>query len=574
MKKMAEESSLIDIGRQKYYRYLRKKSLLRLFLTYVLPLIIVIIYFQLQYSTLIKDDQALRLKSVAVSISKTLDLFLWERSGNLINLLDDPKIITTPSDSTLQSFLSRLRKDSEAFIDIGYFDSTGLQKEYAGPYQDLTLKDCSHQSWFISLKNSDSRYFISDVYLKFQQQPHFTIGAKRIINNQLYILKVSLDPKNIYEIITTIEHSGDVKISIVNEKGLYQLLTSSNGKISDDSPILPPKDQKIGIEQTKINNNSIIFSYAWLNEAKWAVIVQNKNRSKDESFLTETNRVLFISAVIIFLLMAVIIYRSKKIVIEIEKKDTAVEEKNIVKLQLEHASRLASVGELASGVAHELNNPLAIIASEVNTIKEIINPSLQSNPECSELELHVGNIYNACFKCRDITKKLLSFVQQNDFKISENRLEKIIDDIIDEFYIHKLSVSEIELIKLYDNDLPALITDAYQVRQVILTIINNAIDAITPPGKITIKLRRMGNAVSISITDTGRGISPNELEKIFLPFYTTKKAGKGTGLGLAVSYDIIQNLGGRIEVESTVGQGSTFTVFLPIEPLHLTKFNL
>ena len=492
MKEVAEENISIDSVRQKHYRYLRKKSLLRLFLTYVLPLIIVIIYFQLQYNALIKDDQSLRLKSVAESISKTIDLFLWERKGNLINALDDPAMLTHPANSTLQSYLTKLKKDSEAFVDIGYFDSSGIQSEYAGPYTNLTNKDYSHEAWFISLKNSDIRYIITDVYQGFRQQPHFTIAVKKNINNNLHILKASLDPKKIYEYITAAEHSGDVMISIVNGTGLYQLSTSSNGKALDYSPIVPPKGQKIGIEQTELNNNSIIFSYAWLNEVKWAVIVQNKSRSKDESFLTETNRVLFISTGIIFILLVVIIYRSKKIVIEIEKKDTAVEEKNIVKLQLEHASRLASVGELASSVAHELNNPLAIIASEVSTIKEIINPAIQTNTKCSELELHVGNIYNACFKCRDITKKLLSFVQQNDFKISENRLEKIIDDIIDEFYIHKLSVSEIELIKLYDNDLPAIITDAYQLRQVILNIMNNAIDSITPPGKITVKLSRIG----------------------------------------------------------------------------------
>ena len=133
----------------------------------------------------------------------------------------------------------------------------------------------------------------------------------------------------------------------------------------------------------------------------------------------------------------------------------------------------------------------------------------------------------------------------------------------DGFYERELAVSNITIKKKYCQQTPEIITDANQFKQVLLNIINNAKDAIKPPGKITIATNIEDKLISISITDTGKGISKEEMGRIFLPFYTTKEVGKGTGLGLSVSYGIIKNLGGKIEVESIPGKGSTFKIILP-----------
>jgi two-component system NtrC family sensor kinase len=118
--------------------------------------------------------------------------------------------------------------------------------------------------------------------------------------------------------------------------------------------------------------------------------------------------------------------------------------------------------------------------------------------------------------------------------------------------------------KQYGRDVPGLLTDRNQLRQVLLNLLNNAIDAIGEgPGTIAIETSFDGRAIRVSVGDSGKGIPADQLDKIFMPFFTTKEVGKGTGLGLSVSYGIVKSLGGHMEVKSTVGSGSTFTIVLP-----------
>jgi two-component system NtrC family sensor kinase len=173
------------------------------------------------------------------------------------------------------------------------------------------------------------------------------------------------------------------------------------------------------------------------------------------------------------------------------------------------------------------------------------------------------NIREAAYRCRDITGKLLSFVRQSDVKTGQHDIHGLLDEILSGFIERELSVSNIEVVRKYRDDMPLITTDGNQLKQVILNIINNARDAITPPGTITIATGFENSEVFIAISDTGVGITPEQMEKIFLPFYTTKEVGQGTGLGLSVSYGIIGNLGGTIDVDSTCGEGSTFTIRLP-----------
>jgi two-component system NtrC family sensor kinase len=118
-------------------------------------------------------------------------------------------------------------------------------------------------------------------------------------------------------------------------------------------------------------------------------------------------------------------------------------------------------------------------------------------------------------------------------------------------------------VRAYDREVPAVLTDRNQLAQVFVNLVKNAIDAMPGGGRLTITTRRLGDRSQISVADTGCGMTREQLQKVFMPFYTTKEPGKGTGLGLSVSYMIIQNLGGQLTVESVPGRGSTFTVELP-----------
>jgi two-component system NtrC family sensor kinase len=495
------------------------------------------------------------MKSIAENLSNTLDLFLRERVVNLINIIDDPRIPMPPSSGEMKSYLEKLQRDSDTFIDIGFFDSSGVQTAYDGPLIGLENRDYSHEKWYITLKLQKERFIITDNYLGFRNKPHFTIAIKRIISGQCVALRATLDPKKLYEFISSQENPEEVNISVVNDDGIYQVVTPNVGTVLESSKFLPPQSAVLGIKDN-IKSGEDYYAFAWLNNAQWAVIVQRASLDEPLIPFSLKSNILTFSSLLIVLSIVIISIRTKRLV-QYER------EKDIADSQLEHAAKLASIGELSAGIAHEINNPLAIIASEVGLMKDLMNPELSANTTLEDFNPHLQNIREATFRCRDITGKLLSFVRKGDVELKKNNIHLLLNELVDDLLGHEMFVSNIQIVKKYCRDMPEILTDGNQIKQVFLNIINNAADAITPPGKIIISTSLTKQCIVVEFADTGKGINPENLDKIFLPFFTTKEVGKGTGLGLSVSYGIIKNLGGKIEVNSILGIGTTFTISLP-----------
>jgi two-component system NtrC family sensor kinase len=168
-------------------------------------------------------------------------------------------------------------------------------------------------------------------------------------------------------------------------------------------------------------------------------------------------------------------------------------------------------------------------------------------------------------RAKTVTHRLLGFARRMEPMVERVNINEILDESI-EFLKNEARYRNIEIQSNYAPDLPLTTTDQAQLQQVFLNIINNGIDAIGKDGQITINTRaiKQNNEILVEISDNGPGISKEVLQKIFDPFFTTKEVGKGTGLGLSISYSIIEKLGGRIMVASDAGQGTTFTIYLPV----------
>jgi two-component system NtrC family sensor kinase len=558
-KKGSSPADSLPFNRE-HYREHKRRQIVRLLFTYLGPLIVLVIFFSLQYSALVSESRKLHLTAIAENQSNTLNLFLSERIVNLDNLIDDPRFQHPPASSDLQTFLTRLKRNSRSFVDAGYFDSVGVQAAYAGPYPSLEKRNYSSEAWYTDLKSNDENYVITDIYLGFRQVPHFTIAVSRIINGQFVVLRATLDPGIIYEYMRSLEGAGEVFISIVNKDGYYQLVTPHIGTPLESSSIVPPQSPRLGAESVKIDGSTITYAYSWLRLADWALIVQPSSPESGGFFSGLNTRLLMIAGAMIILIVLVILFRANKLVqMQMEADRT--------RAQLEHASKLASVGELAAGIAHEINNPLAVINEEAGLIRDYMNPEFGKNMGHEQLQEHLETIRESVFRCRDITHKLLRFVRKSDIELKMHDIHRIIDAVLDGFLMREMAVSNIEIEKKFGSDIPVIQTDSNQLQQVILNMINNAVDAMEGhAGKITIATVSDNGHVRISIKDTGKGIKPEDMERLFMPFFTTKEVGKGTGLGLSVSYGIIKSLGGHIEVDSKAGQGSTFTIVLPMRP--------
>ncbi|HEX8950096.1 MAG TPA: ATP-binding protein [Dissulfurispiraceae bacterium] len=224
--------------------------------------------------------------------------------------------------------------------------------------------------------------------------------------------------------------------------------------------------------------------------------------------------------------------------------------------QLVEAEKLASIGKLAAGIAHEINNPLTSVLTFSSLMLEQTH---EDDPRHKRLKMIVGETTRA----RNIVRQVLSFAKEAPLKKERMDVNRPVGEIIDSLVAQE-AFKDIELITNLAGGLPELDIDPVQIGQVVLNVLLNAVHAITPPGKISVATRKEDGFVELVVNDTGKGIPGENLQKIFDPFFTTKDKTKGTGLGLAVSYGIIKKHGGEIEVSSTVGMGTTFTVKLPI----------
>ncbi len=246
---------------------------------------------------------------------------------------------------------------------------------------------------------------------------------------------------------------------------------------------------------------------------------------------------------------------------DITERKKAEEEKQRIEEQLNLAGRLAAIGELAAGVAHELNNPLAAIQGFAQFLK-----SSNNLDETTKKDLET--IYREAQRASRITQNMLSFARRHKPEKSLISINEALTKSL-ELQAYRMKVDNIELSLELAPDLPNTMADFYQMQQVFVNIINNAEQSMTEVamrGKLCIETRKVGGSIQITFTDNGPGIPRENLKKIFDPFFTTKEVGKGTGLGLSICYGIIQQHNGHIYAKSELGEGATFVVEIPIIP--------
>ena len=229
--------------------------------------------------------------------------------------------------------------------------------------------------------------------------------------------------------------------------------------------------------------------------------------------------------------------------------------------RLVQAAKLAAVGEMAAGIAHELNNPLTTVTGFTELV-------LDELPKDSESHDDLEMVLREAQRARGVVRRLLDFARQSESLRVRSDLNEIVDDVL-ALVNHLLATTGVQLFTDLPEGLPWISVDRNQIKQVVLNLIHNALHAMPTGGELHISTaqcrREQVNWLTISLTDTGIGIPPENIDRVFEPFFTTRSKDGGTGLGLSVSYGIIADHGGFIDVESEVGTGSTFTIWLPVE---------
>ncbi|HBF42182.1 MAG TPA: hybrid sensor histidine kinase/response regulator [Desulfobacteraceae bacterium] len=231
--------------------------------------------------------------------------------------------------------------------------------------------------------------------------------------------------------------------------------------------------------------------------------------------------------------------------------------------QMISTERLASLGTLAAGVAHEINNPLAIIKESAGWMKLILEKEeLKDMPRRQDFGMALDKIEKGIERAKKITIQLLGVARKDDSVMTEVNLEELVDEAVQ--MVHREALNkDIEIHRESDSSSCIIWSDPYRLRQVLINLLTNAIHATGSGGKIVVIIEGDDEKVCLTVKDTGQGIPRENLKRIFEPFFSTKSPGEGTGLGLFVTRGIIEKLCGTIEVESRLGQGSDFSIELP-----------
>jgi len=500
-----------------------------------------------------------------------IDSFLTNRKANLEFVLDSYPFEELADPEALHNILLNLQKESSTFVDLGLFDQEGIHLNYQGPYK-LVGMDYAKAPWFKEVMKK-GRY-ISDIFLGHRRIPHFIIALKREEESKTWIIRSTIDTYMFNDLVKGIRIGRTGEAYLLNADGIFQTERRSGGNLLDKDPeVIERPPSHTGIKtfiEKDARGDEYLYATTWLKEKNWLLVVRQE---KADAFRFLRAAAYIITLVTILgggAIVGIAFLLTGRIVRRMERLDAEREE---LGGQLIRASRLAELGEMATGFAHEINNPLQIMKSEHALIDSIISElkekgDLESSESLSELEESIAQINLQITRCAAITQSILKFGRQSEPVVEDIALQKYIPEITG-MVEKKAAVHGIALRQEVSEETPPVHGDRGQLQQVMLNLYNNAIDAITARhgakgGELVVGAKAKDDGrVEIFVRDNGSGISPEDRKKIFSPFFTTKPVGKGTGLGLSVCYGIIDRMGGIMEVESEKGVGSTFKLILP-----------
>jgi two-component system, NtrC family, sensor kinase len=500
-----------------------------------------------------------------------IEFFLQERKADLEFILHSYSFEYLSQHENLLKVFERLQLKSNTFVDLGVFDQDGVHVSYQGPYK-LTGRIYKDEDWFSAVMKKG--YYTSDIFLGFRRVPHFVIAIAKQEGPSTWVIRATIDTYMFSDMVKKVRIGKTGEAYLLNQEGVFQTERRSGGNILDHDPDFSRYIKGNSEINTSIardyQNFEYFFATTWLKDKEWLLVVRQETGDAFSDLRRASYLILLISVIGGGAILALAFYLTNRIMERMIKTDM---EKDRLKEQLIRAGRLAELGEMAAGFAHEINNPLQIIKSEQALIKlilsELVEKGLINAPEeMAEVEDSIDQIELQVNRCSAITHSILKFGRKSEIMPQDIDLTRFIPDITG-MISNKATVNGVEVQLDISDKTPLVHGDAGQLQQVLINLFNNALDAINEKhgvqgGEMIITSGPDGeNMVQVSVKDNGAGISLEDQKKIFSPFYTTKPVGKGTGLGLSVCYGIIDAMGGSLEVASEKGIGSTFTIRLP-----------
>lgn len=517
------------------------------------------IYYQFRVSYTAKIMESLR--TLTENRRNAIDLFFEERVSQLYTLAYTQSLDQLRDEKYLDRVFTLMQSRSKSFVDIGIIDRDGTHVTYVGPY-NLAGVNYKNESWFheVMLRG----VYISDVFMGFRKYPHFIIAVLRREGDRSWILRATIDTEIFDAMVKAAQVGKRGDAYVVNREGILQTAPRFGGHLL--AKIESPHTSQfsgIHVEEMEMNGETALFSTTWLENKDWMLVIK-EDPSQELTPLFEA-RYMMIGIIGLGALVIVLgtVFVTRATVGQLIQSDR---EKAMLDASLVQSGKMAALGKLAAGIAHEVNNPLAVIKEKVGWMMDLLSEEdISKSENFKEFDDAMHKIDQHVERAKKVTHRLLGFARRMEPIKDKVDVNRLVNETID-FLENEAHYRNIVIQPEYHADLPTTVSDSSQLQQVVLNILNNAIDAIGKNGEIDVKTdyNVKDEQIVITVSDNGPGIPNDQLDRIFDPFFTTKEVGMGTGLGLSISYTIVDKLGGRILVASEVGKGTTFTIYLPV----------
>ncbi len=549
-----------------YYQSLTRKLIFTVIVVSFAPMILVSGVIFNQFRESYKEKVYAHLGVLVKKHKNNIDTFLNEKMNDIRFLAKTSSFEELSDESFLQNRLVALQQEYDTvFEDLGVINDEGVQIAYAGPF-DLTNAQYLEADWF--KKSIKTQYFISNVFLGLRGLPHFIVAIRQSIGEKYWILRATIDFAAFNNIVENIRIGKTGSAFILNREGEFQtkphiLIITHKETYLDFIKKGTRTQNGINIIEKKDGpGKKTIYVSAFLKNGDWLMVYQQHTADAFSDLRRTQNiaAIIFLIGGLAIITMAILL--SKRMVSRIA---TADHEKGIMSQQVIETGKLATVGELAAGIAHEINNPVAIMVEEAGWIQDLLEEEeFQETENLDELERALKQINIQGKRCKEITHKLLSFARKTDSRVQVVQVNELIEDAVG-LSEQRAKYSKVVINTNLEKNLPFIQASQTEMQQVFLNLINNALDAMDGKGGGTIDItsRLEDNNIIINFADNGPGIHRYNLARIFDPFFTTKPVGRGTGLGLSICYGIIKKMGGEINVQSVIDMGTTFSIRIP-----------
>ena len=556
-------TNIVNAIRKDRYKSLKLRLFFYIGTLAGLPLLAIAMISYFWVFNILKDEFRDHLRWQMEDSQRSIESFLQEKLAGLRFLTNAYSLDELSDDTILHTIFAKFRKEFGEIVDLGLINAEGIQLSYAGPYH-LKGRDYSNQDWFqeVSIRG----VYISDVFTGYRKMPHFAIAVRKEMpgKHAFWVLRATVDVETLNRFLSSIQMKEYDDAFIINKDGILQTSSRFHGKMLERAALkFPVPAQDLSFMDYKRDGVRLEVGYAHIKQSSWVLgmVVQSTASSKMIELFTKDVGTLYLIIVLVIMGSVANSIITSSVVNRVQE---AEQRREAAIAETEHTSKLASIGRLAAGIAHEINNPLAVINEKAGLMKDILQ-LIGDFPNKEKFLSIVFSITDSVDRCRTITQRLLGFARRMDVSLEIIDINETIKEVIG-FLEKEILYRNVRLDMNLSENLPKIESDRGLFQQVFLNIANNAIDALKDGGTLAIATgKKDEDTLQVIIRDNGHGIPKEVLKHIFEPFFTTKEKGKGTGLGLSISYGIMQKLGGTILVESEVDKGSAFTVEVPVK---------